>query len=218
VNYQLDVSRFADQAEQAVVKFKAAGVTTLVNACDTISTRFLTQSAARQQWGPEWLMIGVALQDTDGVARGWDQSVVNGHLYGMSQLGPARLIEGTDGEAYRSWKTAFPNEEPPQGFGDAYYRVLAMYMMLQAAGPVLTPQNMAAGLHALPPGGGDHGPFGTWAFKGDHTAMDDAREIYWDGAAKGFDGNTGAYLESYGGKRFLSGQWPAEEPRIYPKK
>jgi hypothetical protein len=217
-DYQLDVSRFPDQAAQAVVQFKAAGVTTLVNACDTLSTRFLTNSADQQEWGPEWYIIGVALQDTDGQARTWNQRAVAGHLFGMSQLGQLRLIEGKDGEAYRSWKTAFPNEEPPTGFGDAYYRVLGIYMMLQAAGPVLTPQNIGKALQAMPPSGGAHGPFGTWSFKDDHTAIDDSREIYWDHTATGFDGNAGAYIETYGGKRFLSGQWPNEEPPIYPKK
>jgi hypothetical protein len=217
-DYQLDVSRFPDQAAQAVVQFKAAGVTTLINACDTLSTRFLTEAADQQQWGPEWYIIGVALQDTDGQARTWNDNAVNGHLFGMSQLGQARLIEGKDGEAYKSWKTAFPNEEPPLGFGDAYYRILNLYSLFQAAGPVLTPQNIANAIQSMPPTGGAHGPFGTWSYAGDHTAIDDSREIYWDPNATGFDGNAGAYLETYGGKRFLSGQWPSEEPPIYPKK
>lgn len=29
-------------------------------------------------------------------------------------------------------------------------------------------------------------------------------------------GKDGAYLESYGGRRFVNGQWPVEEPQIYP--
>jgi hypothetical protein len=217
-DYQLDVTKFPQEAEQAVIKFHSQGVTTLINACDTLSTRFLTEAADKQGWGPEWFMIGVALQDTDGQARTWNQSVVDGHLFGMSQLGAARLIEGKTGEAYRSWTTAFGKQAPPQGYGDLYYRVLLLYTMLQAAGPVLTPENIARGLHALPDGGGAHGPFGTWSFKGDHTAIDDAREIYYVGKATGYDGKPGAYIETYGGRRFRSGQWPRGAPPIYPKK
>lgn len=216
-DYELDVSRFPDQAAQAVVQFKAAGVTTLINACDTLSTRFLTEAANQQQWGPEWLMIGVALQDTDGQARTWHRPTIRRHLFGMSQLGRLANIEGKESEAYKSWKTAFPNEEPPRGYGDAYFRILGIYRMIQAAGPVLTPANIAAGLQSAPPAGGAHGPFGTWSFKGDHTAVDDSREIYWVDDATGFDGNAGAYMETYGGRRFLTGQWPQEEPPIYPK-
>lgn len=217
VNYQLDVSRFPDQAETAVLKFKSENVTTLINACDTLSTRFLTEAADRQGWGPEWFIIGVATQDTDGAARSFANRIVDGHLFGMSQLGATKLIEGKAGEAYRSWKTAFPKEEPPAGFGAVYYRVLALHMMLQAAGPILTPQNIATGLRAMPPGGGDAGAQGTWSFKGDHTAIDDSREIYWLESAKGFDGSAGGYLETYGGKRFSTGQWPKTEPPVYPK-
>lgn len=216
-NYALDVSRFPDQAAQAVVTFHSAGVTTLINACDTLSTRFLTEAAQKQNWGPEWYIIGVATQDTDGAARTFNQSEVAGHLFGMSQLGQIRNIEGKDGEAYKTWKIAFPKETPPVGFGDAYYRVLMMFDLLQASGPILTPANIAAGAHLLPDGGGAHGAFGTWSFKGDHTAIDDSREIYYVGTAKGYDGNAGAYIETYGGQRFRSGQWPASEPPVYPK-
>jgi hypothetical protein len=217
VNYQLDVSRFPDQAETAVVKFKSDGVTTLINACDTLSTRFLTEAADRQGWGPEWFIIGVATQDTDGAARTFAARIIDGHLFGMSQLGATRLIEGTAGEAYKTWKTAFPKEAPPAGFGAVYYRVLALHMQLQSAGPILTPHNIAKGLRAMPNGGGDTGAQGTWSFKGDHTAIDDSREIYWKESAKGFDGNAGGYLETYGGKRFSTGQWPRTEPPVYPK-
>jgi hypothetical protein len=216
-NYQLDVRRFPDQAEQGVIRFQAAGVTTLLNACDTLSTRFLTEAADKQQWGPEWLIIGVALQDTDGQARTWNTNVVNGHLFGMSQLGQARSIEGPNGEAMQSWKSMFGKAAPPGGFGDQYYRMLLLYEMLQAAGPVLTPENIARGLRSLPELGGAHAPFGQWGFKGDHTAIDDSREIYWDSKSTGFDGKAGAYLETYGGRRFLSGQWPSETPPIKPR-
>jgi hypothetical protein len=217
-NYALDVSRFPEEAARAVVQFQADGVTSLVNACDTLSSRFLTISAANQKWYPEWVIIGVATQDTDGAARTFDQSEVDGHLFGMSQFGQIRMIEGPQGEAYRTWHTAFPKEAPPTGFGDAYYRIVLMYNMFQAAGPILTPENIAKGLRSLPDSGGSHGAFGTWSFRESHTAVVDSREIYWVGSVKGYDGNAGAYLETLGGRRFRSGQWPAGEPPVYPKK
>lgn len=224
-NYQLDVARFPDQAAQAVPQFQAAGVTTLINACDTISTTFLTQQAAAQRWGPEWLLIGVALQDRAGNARLFNQDVVDGHMFGMSQLGKTSDIYGPKGEAYRAWKIAFGNQPMPAGFADVYFYAVHLHNLLMAAGPILTPANVEKGLQAMPPGGGAEGPFGTWAYKGDHTAIDDSREIYWvckhDTAAsctgpKADDGGNGEFLESYGGKRFGTGQWPKEEPPIYP--
>ena len=231
-DYLLDVARFPDQARQGVLQFKADGVTTLINACDTLSSRFLSESADDFDWGPEWFIIGVATQDTDGAARTFDQNVVDGHLFGMSQLGKTSAIEGTAGESYKSWKTAFPNEDPQRGYGAVYYRTIALFIMLQSAGPTLTPANIGRGLRVLPDGGGEKGPYGTWSFKGDHTAVDDSREIYWvckwdptannrRGACtgpKGYDGDPGTYLETYGGKRFRTGQWPKEGPPVYPKK
>jgi hypothetical protein len=225
-NYQLDVARFPDQAAQAVPQFQAAGVTTLINACDTISTTFLTQQAHAQRWGPEWLLIGVALQDRAGNARLFDQDRVDGHMFGMSQLGKTSNIYGKQGEAYKAWHIAFPKEEPPRGFADVYYYAIHFYNMLQIAGPILTPANIAKGLHAMPAGGGAKGAFGTWSYKDDHTAIDDSREIYWvckhDSVASctgpaADDGGKGEFLETYGGKRFGSGAWPKQEPPIYPK-
>jgi hypothetical protein len=225
-NYQLDVARFPDQAAQAVPQFQAAGVTTLINACDTISTTFLTQQAHAQQWGPEWLLIGVALQDRAGNARLFDQTIVDGHMFGMSQLGKTSNIYGPKGEASKAWKIAFGNEPQPRGYADVYYYAIHFFNMIQAAGPILTPANIEKGLQAMPAGGGTKGAFGTWSYKGDHTAIDDSREIYWvckhDSPASctgppADDGGLGEFIETYGGKRFGSGKWPKEEPPIYPK-
>ena len=227
-NYQLDVSRFPDQAAQAVPKFQAAGVTTLINACDTLSTTFLTQQARAQGWGPEWLLIGVALQDRAGNARLFDQTRVAGHMFGMSQLGKTSSIYGSSGEAYKAWKAAFPKDSMPNGYADVYFELMHVYNMLQNAGPVLTPNNIAKGMKAAPLGGGAHGAFGTWGYRdGDHTAIDDSREIYWvcqnpnsAGQCAGppaDDHGKGEFLETNGGQRYGSGQWPKEEPKVYPK-
>ena len=86
-NYTLDVSQFPQQAAQAMVQFKAAGVTTVELACDPISAIFLTQQADAQRYHPEWLLHGDALTDTDGYARLYQADQANGHLFGISQLG-----------------------------------------------------------------------------------------------------------------------------------
>ena len=216
-NYVLDVARFPDQAAQAAVQFQSAGVTTLINACDTISSQLLTEAADKQGWGPEWYIIGVALQDSNGTARTFNDNAVNGHLFGMSQLGPDAKVLGKDAEAYRAFKAANPGVEPPRGSLQLYAPLLHFFSMLQAAGPILTPQNIARGVSRMPPGGGAEGAYGTWSMRGDHTQIDDSREIYWDHTVRAVDGQ-GSYIETYGGKRFGSGQWPREEPPVYPKK
>jgi hypothetical protein len=103
----------------------------------------------------------------------------------------------------------------------------------------VTPENIAAGIRTMPPTGAptfavgytsyQDGPDGTKG-AGDHTAIDDAREIYWvcedtqgactgnarDPYFNGADGKDGTFKETYGGKRFNIGEWPAEDPPIYP--
>ncbi|MGH9195186.1 MAG: hypothetical protein ACRD1T_05560, partial [Acidimicrobiia bacterium] len=106
-NYTLDVSRFADMAAQAVLQFKASGVTSLVLACDPISMVLLSQAAAQQQWSPEWILIGVAGTDLDMWGNLTEQQQTVGHLFGMSQLGTTDAIFAKDGEMNRTYKAAY---------------------------------------------------------------------------------------------------------------
>ena len=161
-------------------------------------------------------IIGVALEDTDGYGRLYDQSEVAGHLFGMSQLGNDAKLNAKSGEAATAYKAA-TGKDMPSGAAVTYYNMLELFNDLQAAGPVLSAENLARGLHAMPPGGGPSGAVGTWDLSNDHTAINDSREVYYDANATGFDGKKGTYVETYGGKRFSSGQWPREDPPIYPK-
>jgi len=111
-----------------------------------------------------------------------------------------------------------------------------IFNMIQAAGPILNPQTLAAGLRALPPGGvplagspGVESPafsYGTWSYNSNpdgstpgfsHTLVTDSREVYWDSdATSPYDGKKGAYAATMDGKRFTNGQWPTGDPPIYP--
>lgn len=224
-NYTLDISRFPDETARGVLQFKAAGVTTVINADDPISMSFLTQAATGQVWHPEWFVIGVAAQDTDGVARLFDAKQVDGHLFGMSQLGRMSDLWGPGSEPGIVYKRVTGKEIPDGTTGD-YFQLMQIFNFLQAAGPILTPESMSDGIHKLPPAGAPSyaigyvsfadGPDGTRG-AGDHTGIDDSREIYWCGTCvSSFDGKRGTYLESYGGKRFRNGEWPVEQPPVYP--
>jgi hypothetical protein len=224
-NYQLDVSRFPDQAAQAAVQFRSAGVTTVLLACDPISVIFLTQAAQNQNFKPEWLLLGVALQDTDNFGRSYDQDQVAGHMFGLSQLGATQKVLGPNSEPGRVFKMITGQTIPP-GTDGGYFGLVALFNMLQAAGPVLTPQNMAEGAKALPPGGGPDYPAGYWSLAegpdgepgvGDHTMIDDSREVYWNATGTSrADGKKGTFVEVDGGKRYRNGEWPSTEPAVYP--
>lgn len=226
-DYRLDVSRFADQASQAIVQFRADQATSIVMACDPISMIFLTQNAARQGYYPEWINIGVALNDVDNAARLWDQTAVEGHLFGMSQLGSTDKLFGPKSEPAILYKQLTGRELTEEGATDGtYWGLVGFYSQLQATGPNVTKDAVAAGIWSLPPGGAPSYPVGYVSFRDgpsgalgglDHTGIDDSREIYWEGTKQSsFDGQTGTYTETYGGKRFRNGEWPKESPPVYP--
>jgi hypothetical protein len=226
-DYILDVSRFADEAAKAVVQFKAQGVTSLILACDPISVIFLTQAAESQQWGPEWILIGVAATDTDNFGRLYAQSRVDGHMFGISQLGDIGTLIGPkseSGESYRHIpRDKRTYDEMPEGTNGEYYYVLHDFNGLQLAGPNLSAQSLFDG-YCLRYGEAKQLPFGLWRFNTnpdgsagcDHTAVEDSREVYWSGATNGPDGKAGTFLVTMDGKRFTNGDWPTGDPQVYP--
>jgi hypothetical protein len=223
--YTLDVSRFPDEAARGVIQFKRDGVTSLILACDPISVIFLTQSATSQGWYPEWVLIGVALTDIDNAARLYDQQQVAGHLFGMSQLGPTPKILGPNSEPGRVYK-GFTGKTIPDGTDARYTHLTHVYNLLQAGGANLSAATVAQGLYAAPPGGAPDFALGYWYFQDapdgrrgghDHTEVEDSREVYWIANARSpADGEAGTYVETYGGRRFRNGEWPREDPPIYP--
>jgi hypothetical protein len=239
-DYQLDIQRFPDEAAKAIVQFNAAKVTTVILACDPLIPIFLTQSARGQEYYPEWITNSAGLTDVEQFARLWDQESIQWSLFGMSQLGPPERILGPKGEGTRTYKTAFGTDIPP-GTQTEYYELLRVFSVLQATGPVLTPQNMAAAIPRLPPGGAPEYEVGYVSYStapdggpgSDHTAVDDMREVYWlctsiaagdaggssrCSAPKAYDGKGGTYKATYGGKRFRPGQFPKGDPPVFPEK
>ena len=228
--YVLDVSRFPDEAARGVIQLKRDGVTTLVMACDPISMIFLTQSATSQGWHPEWFLIGVALTDVDNAARLYDQEQVDGHLFGMSQLGATPKLLGPEQRAGPPLQAPHRPGDPGRHRAASSTTLLHVYNLLQAAGPNLTPgQPRGRRLHACPPAGAPDYAAGYWSFHGrprrharapaTTPLVDDSREVYWRGDVRSTgDGKAGTYIETYGGRRFRNGEWPAEEPPVYPER
>ena len=222
--YGLDISTFQQSAQQAIVSFKAQGVTTIVTACDPFSLSLLTKAAAQQNYHPEWLLNGVALDDTDTVAQTYDQAEVAGHLFGLSEAAPQNTFFGPDSPAGKLYQQLTGHVIPPGTDGDYPYLVW-IFNALQAAGPDLTPQNVARGIHALPTLGAPSYVYGTWsqntgpsgtAGSGDHTAITDDRFVYWDaGATSPINGKKGTYVAVFDGKRYSLGNWPSTLPQLF---
>jgi hypothetical protein len=208
-----------------VVQFKAEGVTTVVIAADPISAAALTTAAEEQDYHPEWLVIGTAFTDLNSFARGYDQDQAGGHLFGLSQLGEEGVYFGPEGDAAVLYEKMTGEEIPGGTTGELQYLLNALNL-LQAAGPELTPENVARGAWSLPSMGDETSGFGVWWYGdsvdgegGDHTATEDAKEVYWDADAPPEETEPdqdarGDYIATYDGRRFQLGEWPEEEPEL----
>jgi hypothetical protein len=222
--YGLDISTFQSSTQQAIVSFKAAGVTTIITACDSFSLALLTKAAAAQNYYPEWLLNGVAGDDTDSVAQTYDQSEVAGHLFGMSEASPQSTFFGPSSLAGKLYQKLTGHTIPPGTDGD-YPDLTWIFDALQAAGPDLTPQNMARGVHALPTLGAPNFVYGAWSWNagpsakpgtGDHTAVTDDRFVYWNAKAISPDNQkAGSYVPLFGGKRYSLNNWPTKLPKLF---
>ena len=163
------------------------------------------------------LFRSVAFTDTDNWAQLWDQSEVKGRLFGLSQAGSTSQSLDPHGEAAHALAAA----GLPLNIDSAtdYYLVMSMFNQLQAAGPDLTPANIAAGTAALPASATSDAqraagvdpalPAGTWHFGSTHTAVIDSREVYWNSTGQSIAGShVGTYVEMYNGQRFGAGSFP----------
>lgn len=218
ITYALDIARFGEQAQRAVLQFKADGVTTIVLAADPISIGFMTAAAIEQDYYPEWITIGSAAADTDNYGRTYDQESVAGHLFGVSQLPQDELLMGPDAPAGKLY-AKITGETIPGGTTGGLETVTMMFNFLQAAGPDLTPENLAAGAQSLPVVGNDL--MGIVSFQGDHTGREDAREVYWDPDAEPSPSEPdrskrGRWVATDDGRRYIRGDWPEEPPAVYP--
>jgi len=222
--YGLDISTFQQSAQQAIVQFKAAGVTSIVTACDSFSLNLLTKAAKAQNYHPEWVMNGVALDDTDTVAQTYDQSEVTGHLFGQSEAPPETSFFGPQSPAGKLYQQ-LTGHEIPAGTDGNYGSLIRLFDFLQAAGPDLTPDNMARGIHAMPPMGAPDFSYAGWNFNagpsgkpgtGDHTAIADAGWVYWNATATSpVNQKPGTFVRMFDGKRFTDGTWPTSLPAMF---
>jgi hypothetical protein len=209
VEYQLDLGTMSNQAQNLIPKMKSAGVTTILCGCDPIMPVFLTGEMNREQYYPEFIIVGTALTDTDIVGQLWNQNEAV-HAFGVSSL--QAPVPPTQTIAYEAYKTV-RQDEPAFTVDLIYYQMQMMAIGIQMAGPNLTPATFEQGMFAYPP---KLGPAGFWQFgPHDYTAANDVREVYWDSTkTSSYNNKQGAFVETFPGVRWKQGQLPSGDPPI----
>jgi hypothetical protein len=204
--YVLDLSTMSDQATTIIAQMKQRNITTIVCGCDPIIPVFISGVANREKYYPEFIIVGTALTDADIVGQLWNQNFAS-HAFGVSSLQPFQPPTSTI--AYAAYKSV-RQDEPAFSVDLIYYQMYMLAIGIQGAGPTLNPATFEAGMFAYPP---KLGPVGLWKFsKGDRTAANDVREIYWDpNAISTYNGKNGAYVGT-SRERWESGKIPGGDP------
>jgi hypothetical protein len=202
-SYAINVATFQTQATSIAAQMKAAGVTSALCFCDPLVPIFLSNAAQSQNWQPEW--FEPYYNDPQG-------RLMNQSQWAHALTGGATHPVLKDTEAYHVWKLASPNAEPrEQYFDTAYYTVLFLFNALQAAGPQLTPQSVAAGLARLP--ATSRGDIGAWTYgAGKYSPVSEVPIAKWNpNATSKRDNKQGAWISCDGGAWYPyndASKWP----------
>lgn len=213
----------SEQARPTAVKFKDAGVTTVV-ALDPGFLVFLTTALDSQRYFPEHLVTGLAGMDYDLVGR-LNSPTQWRNAFGLSHR-PKELPKGQTDD-WRAVRDALgPGAESCNSCPGTIAYELQIAAQLMWAGPNLTPLTFERGSADAPQLNGytiEHQWPGwrccepaavTWRFgPGDYSANEDLKEIWWDpNRVSQIDGQPGGYVCEDGCRRYLPGEWTTAPP------
>ncbi|HZT66215.1 MAG TPA: hypothetical protein VFA11_10545 [Acidimicrobiales bacterium] len=202
IGYTINVSEYEQEAVSAMAQMKAAGVTTILCACDPIVPIFLTNAADQQNYVPEWDSSFFG----DPVGRDYDSKEWAHDISGGFQWPALNTTE-----AYKTYELGNPGHQPaewppssPPYFYVPYYTLLHVFDGLQAAGPDLTPLTFERGMFSLP--ASNPGDFigGKWRFGNQvYDPLISYSMAWWSPTAtSAFDNTAGAYQWCNGGATY----------------
>jgi hypothetical protein len=202
-SYAIDVSQFAQESASLAAQMKAAGVTTVICACDPLIEITFSQAADGQAYHPEWFVT--SFYDPQG--RETSQNEWSHAITGPPIVFPPRANR----ESYKVFKMVRPNADPAEKYFDlAYQNAVYLFSALQNAGPNLSPLTFQHGVFSMPRSG--LGEWGVWG--GGPNAFDpqiNAALAYWDpNRPSDFDGVKGMWVPCEGGRYF-----PFDDPSAY---
>ena len=213
----------AREGVNTMVQMQDAGVTSVLCLCRANDVNGVYMPAASAQgYQPEWVQSSFINTDLDNTYGGGkapaDQST---HVIGITLRN--KLLPRQDMPWYWAVKEIAPSYEPPAGVYYAahsrYVQLLLLASGIQLAGPELTPESFARGLHAarFPNPGAGGAPYfqARVGFAGPrHTMSSDAAMFWFDPQRPGtIDPSVpGAICYVDRGRRYALGSWPTGDP------
>ena len=221
----LGADRGAQAIQTGIAKLKSMGITSVLFTGDYFygGVQSTTQ-ATRDQYWPEWVILGQAGTDINSFAR-YEETTQWAHAFGITANEFTRPKAETDW--YKAFREMDQGSEPVAGsqannfadYSGIYFPALMLLAKgIQAAGPNLSVETFRDGLIRL--GHRQSDPF--WSLSGgfgpgDYTFAEDVVEIWWDPAGKDPNDATraGAYEFTKGGKRYKEGEWDSDISSLF---
>jgi hypothetical protein len=201
--------------QSAMLKFKQAGVTSVICLCQVIGLQQLFQAGTGQQYFPEWLVSTYTqLDDNFSIKSLAGRPEHLNHLFGIT-VRPRQVSSANDPASWALREVnpglaAQQDSVAAYGRHKAYRSLLLLASGIQLAGPHLTAESFQRGLQkALFPNPVTPINAGEVRFGTGHSMTSDAAEMWWSTSARGpysDDGGTYCYVD--GGQRHRLGNWP----------
>lgn len=189
-------------------------ITTILCLCDPLSQLLVTNNLANADYLPEFFDAAVGGLETDVIAQQLNQDAWAHATTLASQVLEAGKYGSTLG--YFAAKSVDPNAFIVAEVDQLYLQLYQLALGIQLAGPQLTPETFARGLHSYRGASGPYGPW-SWTVGGQpmFTPAHQFRLQWWDRTAiSSYDGEQGSWqvLPTWYRRESL----PAAQPALFP--
>lgn len=212
-----------NRAVAVATTFRQQGVTTVACFCDLSFPVFMTRAFDSQNYFPEHLLSSSVGVDHDYIGRLYSSAQWE-NAFGPSSRPMELPAEKTD--SVLAWRDVGKAGQPKYATLGALIALRPIAMMLQWAGPRLTPETFERGAFEGPQIGGytNANPWPGWVCcrpgvemwkwsPDNYTGQGDAKEVYWSSTARSqIDGKPGTYLCARGCERRPIDVWTAADP------
>jgi len=215
ISYASDITTAQQQTNTYIAEMKKHGATDATCFCDPIAPVFGSKGEEEQGYHPENVGTGSGLLDYDVLAQLYEQDVWR-HSFGLSNIGDSLPFAQSD--AVKAWNDVGNSGQPDktENLNLTYYEFMGLILM--AAGPDLTPQNIKAGLAKEPLLGGNL-YYAGWKFTPQfpYSAEHDVREVYYCPSEQSpINNQLGRYDPLLGGKRLTLGSLTSSLDGVFP--